>query len=133
MFSHTFSFTVVVIILCVNLTLVSCGKISDANMIRKRDKRQFYGGHHFGSISVPFFNFAWGRHYNGWHAPWYYNYGWRVPYPFGPHFGIRRRFWRRRWENWDGYDEGFRGHGPFHGGFGGHGPFHGGFGGPWFA
>ncbi|KAK6114057.1 hypothetical protein QQG55_54315 [Brugia pahangi] len=97
--------------------LLSCYKISsNANTISKRNKRQFHGVNDFGFISVPFFNYAWGRHYNGWPGP----YGWRMPWhPFGPRYGVRRRFWRRRWESWGG----------FHDGFG----FHGGFGGPWFG
>ncbi|VDN85743.1 unnamed protein product [Brugia pahangi] len=116
MSSKTLSHILVIIILSVNLMLLSCYKISNANTISKRNKRQFHGVNDFGFISVPFFNYAWGRHYNGWPGP----YGWGMPWhPFGPRYGVRRRFWRRRWESWGG----------FHDGFG----FHGGFGGPWFG
>ncbi|VDO71909.1 unnamed protein product [Onchocerca flexuosa] len=110
MLSHT-----LVIILCVNLMSVSSRKISDDNTIRKRDRRQFSGS--FGSISVPFFQYTWGNHQNGWYGPGfgYYGYGGNL---YGPRLAVRRRFWRRRWRNWDGFYESFGGH-EFRDGFGG--------------
>ncbi|EJW74163.1 hypothetical protein WUBG_14928 [Wuchereria bancrofti] len=111
MSSQTLSHILVIIILCVNLMLLSCHKISNANTISKRNKRQFHGGD-FGFISVPFFNYAWGKHYNEWSGP----YGWGMPWHFfRPRYGVRRRFWRRRWESSGGFHDGFG----FHGGFDG--------------
>ncbi|VDM94430.1 unnamed protein product [Onchocerca ochengi] len=108
---------ILVIILCVNLISITCREISDVNTIRKRDRRQFYGDGGFASISVPFFQFTWGSHHNGWYGPGpgYYGYGRNF---FGPRFAVRRRFWRRRWQNWDGFHESFGGH-EFRDGFGG--------------
>ncbi|MCP9264887.1 hypothetical protein DINM_020019 [Dirofilaria immitis] len=77
-------------------------------VLTKRNRRQFYGGHGFGSLSVgPFFQYAWGNTHNGWYGPGLYGYGWNS---FRPPFVIRRRFWRRRWQNLDGLHESFGGH-----------------------
>ncbi|KAM3727202.1 Vacuolar amino acid transporter [Dirofilaria immitis] len=106
MLSHTS--IIILILLYINLMLIFSNKISDANTIRKRNRRQFYGGHGFGSLSVgPFFQYAWGNTHNGWYGPGLYGYGWNS---FRPPFVIRRRFWRRRWQNLDGLHESFGGH-----------------------
>ncbi|VDN00500.1 unnamed protein product, partial [Onchocerca ochengi] len=45
----------------------------------KRDKRQFYGGGRFGSISVPSFQYTCCSHHNGWYGPYPdygFGYGW---------------------------------------------------------
>uniref|UniRef100_A0A8R1XRI7 Uncharacterized protein n=1 Tax=Onchocerca volvulus TaxID=6282 RepID=A0A8R1XRI7_ONCVO len=70
---------ILVIILCVNLISITCREISDVNTIRKRDKRQFYGGGRFGSISVPSFQHTCCSHHNGWYGPYPdygFGYGW---------------------------------------------------------
>ncbi|KAL3998894.1 putative integral membrane protein [Acanthocheilonema viteae] len=86
---------------------VSCRKISDANRIRKQDKRQFYGGFNFDRISIwPFFSYVWGGHHNRWYSLKSYGYGWGAPwYLFGPRFLIGRRFWKKRWESWSGFHD----------------------------
>uniref|UniRef100_A0A0R3RI58 Uncharacterized protein n=1 Tax=Elaeophora elaphi TaxID=1147741 RepID=A0A0R3RI58_9BILA len=112
---YKLSHIIVIAILCTNLIIVFCGKIPDATVISKRNKRQFYGSHGFGSISVgPYFNYAWGNHHNGWYGPGNYGYGWGMP--FGGPFAVRRRFSRRRWQSW-----------------GSPASFYGGFDGPWLA
>ncbi|KAL3991007.1 putative integral membrane protein [Acanthocheilonema viteae] len=118
MSSYKLSCSLIIVIICANLMAVSCDKISNAITARKREKRQFYGSHGFGIISVgPYFNLAWGNGHSGWHGPWGYGHGpwgyghgWGGPWhSFGP-FGMRRRFMRRRWEIWDGLHED---HGPW--------------------
>uniref|UniRef100_A0A915Q4T0 Glycine-rich protein n=1 Tax=Setaria digitata TaxID=48799 RepID=A0A915Q4T0_9BILA len=82
-------------LISLNLLLAFSRTLSDDNILRKRSKRQFYGGHSFGMISVPFFTYGWGNNYDRWYGPGYHGYGWGGP--FGPGFGYRRRVWRRRW------------------------------------
>ncbi|VDK86774.1 unnamed protein product [Litomosoides sigmodontis] len=120
MFFTKLSHNSIIIILWINvlILLASCRAVSNAGEIKERYKRQFYGGHGFGSFSLwPFFHLSWGDHHHpGWpsYGRFNYDHGWGEPWRPRPRFGMRRQSWRRQWNGWKGFHESYTSHESFH-------------------